>query len=193
MKHKHLLLTLTALAIVISGCNSTAPAQAKPTTDNSKSQVESVIESQIAQSTGDITSQKNDALAKYPTETLEIKLGDNDRGVDIDVSAMNADMTYAVVFDMMNDPNKYIGKSICIKGTSTSVFYEPTQTTYHSIIITDALACCQNGVEYACSDNNYAEDGMEVYVTGVFETYSEDIDGQTVYYIRLKDATVSSI
>lgn len=187
-------LLASVLFFVITGCGSSTPApQTKPISDNSNNQVKSVIESQISQSAqttpvSDATQQKNDALEKYPANTLEIRLGDNDKDVDIDVSGMNADMTYAVVFDMVNNPDKYIGKTICIKGTSASMFFEPTGITYHTVMITDALACCQNGMEYKCGDDNYVADGSEVYVTGTFNTYTETIDNITTYYVRLENS-----
>lgn len=61
---------------------------------------------------------------------------------------MNKDMVYATVYQLMVEPDKYIGKTLCIDGLYYTGQNEKTGTYYHYSIIKDALACCSQGLEF---------------------------------------------
>lgn len=48
----------------------------------------------------------------------------------------------------MVEPDKYIGKTLCIDGLYYTGQNEKTGTYYHYSIIKDALACCSQGLEF---------------------------------------------
>ncbi|MBP5298453.1 MAG: hypothetical protein J6Z09_04820 [Lachnospiraceae bacterium] len=98
-----------------------------------------------------------------------------DSSVDYDLTVMGKDMVYATVFQMMNDPNEYEGKSFKIAGIYDEMYLKETDTTYHFAVIADALACCSQGLEFVWDDEakEYPEIGDSVVFKGVFETYKE--------------------
>jgi len=108
--------------------------------------------------------------------------------IDVDLTQMSATMVYAEVFQMTVDPQSYVGKTVRMQGQSFSMYYEQTAQTYHSVIIADATACCQQGLEYLLPDGAYPPDEREIAVTGVFETYEEL--GET--YCRLGNAALET-
>ena len=84
-------------------------------------------------------------------------------------------MVYATVYQLMVEPDKYIGKTLCIDGLYYTGQNEKTGTYYHYSIIKDALACCSQGLEF-----EYPKDETEIEVKGTFETYKEPGD-DTLY------------
>ena len=57
-------------------------------------------------------------------------------------------MVYAAFYQLMVEPDKYIGKTLCIDGLYYTGQNEKTGTYYHYSIIKDALACCSQGLEF---------------------------------------------
>lgn len=113
---------------------------------------------------------------------------------DYDLTAMNSDMVYATVYQMMAEPEEYIGKTCRMDGQYYSAWYEPTQQYYHYCLIQDAAACCAQGMEFVWEDGNhsypgdYPQENAEIIVQGTFETYTEE--GDSNLYCRLKDAAL---
>ena len=98
-------------------------------------------------------------------------------------------MVYSEVYNIMTDPEAYIGKTIRMEGECLSAYYAPTKTTYYSVIIQDATACCAQGIEYVLPDGQaYPPDGDCATVTGRFESYDEE---GTVWY-HLVDASLET-
>lgn len=123
---------------------------------------------------------------------------DADLSVDIDLTAMDSDMVYATVYQMIyGDPDAYVGKTFKAAGTLTIATSSVTDLLYPYVLIKDALACCQQGLEFQwgegvhTSAEDFAEEGSEIEVTGTFETYMEE--GDPNLYTRLKDTNVKVI
>lgn len=110
----------------------------------------------------------------------------NDDNIDYDLTNMSSDMVYSLVFQMMETPEDYIGTKVKISGLYYANYYEPTGKYYHCVLIQDALACCAQGMEFVWGDGSYIypedypDDGTEVEVIGVFDTYTEN-DDPTIY------------
>ena len=117
-----------------------------------------------------------------------------DTGVDYDLTTMNSDMVYASVYQLMVDPETYVGKTFKMQGTYYSTFYEPTNKYYHYVIIEDAAACCAQGLEFVWGDGShvypdeYPANESKVEVSGTFETYKEGEDERL--YCRIVNATM---
>ena len=83
---------------------------------------------------------------------------------------MNKDMVYAIVYQLMVEPDKYIGKTLCIDGLYYTGQNEKTGTYYHYSIIKDALSCCSQGLEFVWGDvshvypDEYPKDETEMQV-----------------------------
>ncbi|MBR6403938.1 MAG: hypothetical protein IKS48_11195 [Eubacterium sp.] len=118
-----------------------------------------------------------------------------DPNVDVDLTVMNSDMVYATVYQMMVDPDSYVGKKIKMEGAYYSTLFEDTGKRYHFVLIKDAMACCQQGLEFIWDDDShvypdeYPSDNTEVQVTGTFETYKDNPDDD-VLYCHLVDSSL---
>ena len=109
--------------------------------------------------------------------------------VDLDLTQLSSTMVYSEVYNIMTSPEDYVGQTIRMEGQCLSAYYEPTKTTYYSIVIQDATACCAQGIEYVLSDGkSYPAGGGTATVTGRFESYDEE---GTVWY-HLVDADVEA-
>lgn len=124
------------------------------------------------------------------TET-QAEIINKDPSVDVDLTALSSTMVYAEVYNMMTAPEDYIGKTVKMTG-SFIVYTDPnTGKNYYSCIITDALACCSQGIEFVLSgEYNYPEDypeiESEITVKGEFQTYEEE----GYYYLNLINASL---
>lgn len=163
--------------------------------------VSAIMESKIAQegetSSAIQESSSESAKTSSAAETTvnpllpELKPTNKD-GIDYDLTAMDGDLVYASVYQMMVEPEAFEGKVIKISGRYYASFYDPNNRYYHYVIIEDAMACCAQGMEFVWDDGShvypdeYPKDNSYVEVVGTFETYTET-DGQV--YCRLKDAS----
>lgn len=102
--------------------------------------------------------------------------------IDVDLNNLNANVVYSQVFLMMTEPDKFIGKRIRMSGQFNVYAAEEGNpsgvTEYYAIIIADAQACCQQGIEFVWPGHTYPE-GFPVVksnasVTGIFEVYEEN-------------------
>ena len=114
------------------------------------------------------------------------------RKVDLDLSALSGTVVYSQVYDMVEDPEAYMGQTVKLKG-NFSYFQDPnTKNEYFAAVIADATACCAQGIEFVwAGEHAYPRDypplDTMLTVTGTFGTYEED--GYT--YLRLSDADVT--
>ncbi len=97
--------------------------------------------------------------------------------VDYDLSAMNSTMVYSQVYNMLNNPSEYYDKTFRVSGTYANSYYEKTDQYYHYIVINDALACCNQGIEFVWKGNHslsdYPTNGEEIIIRGKFSYYYE--------------------
>ena len=112
--------------------------------------------------------------------------------VDLDLSGMSGTVVYAQVFNLLSNPEEYMGKTIRIAGYYS--VYEDTELNkvYHACVIPDATACCQAGIEFVLAGEHawpedYPEPTTEITVTGRLEEYDED----GVPYLHLVDAEMT--
>ena len=102
--------------------------------------------------------------------------------IDVDLNNLNANVVYSQVYLMMTEPDKFIGKRIRMSGQFNIYAAEEGNpsgvTEYYAIIIADAQACCQQGIEFVWPGHTYPEGFPEVKsnasVTGIFEVYEEN-------------------
>lgn len=102
--------------------------------------------------------------------------------IDVDLNNLNANVVYSQVYLMMTEPDKFIGKRIRMSGQFNVYAAQEGNpsgvTEYYAIIIADAQACCQQGIEFVWPGHTYPEGFPEVKsnasVTGIFEVYEEN-------------------
>ena len=114
-----------------------------------------------------------------------------EKTVDLDLSVLSGTVVYSQVYDMMMEPERYMGMQVRMKGSFSYFQDTDTMKEYFAVVIADATACCAQGIEFVWDGHKYPEDypslGTELTVTGAFNTYEEN--GFT--YLQLKDAEVS--
>lgn len=110
------------------------------------------------------------------------------KSVDLDLTQLSSTLIYSEVYNMLITPDDYKGKIIKMKGQFNQYTDEQTGETYNAVIIPDATACCQQGLEFELSDktNPNFEQGAEITVVGTFDTYSEG----ELLYCHLKNAKI---
>lgn len=114
------------------------------------------------------------------------------RRVDVDLTQLSSTMVYAQVFDMLVSPDTYVGKTIRMRGTFTQ--YRAAEESpvlvpgrqYFACVITDALACCSQGIDFELAGNptypqDYPAPGSEITVVGKFQQV--DKDGYSYTYV----------
>jgi hypothetical protein len=152
-----LILVLCLLGCTLCGCNTNTPSSATDTADS--------------------------------TITAESSLPETKSTYDaVDLTVLSSTMVYAEVYNMMVTPTDYIGRTVKMQGQfavyEVSPEYNATTDYYFAIVIADATACCQQGLEFVLADetlkypDEYPELGSEITVTGEFQTYQE---GSTTY------------
>ena len=113
-------------------------------------------------------------------------------GVDVDLTVLSSTIVYSEVYNMLyNDPAHYLGKTVKARGTFsiyqlvTDGVLQPDPVSY-ACIISDAAACCAEGMEFVLKDDlaypdDYPELGTEITVIGEFQSYEEN--GMTWYHL----------
>ena len=109
----------------------------------------------------------------------------NDKGsasrIDIDLSRMSATMVYSMVFQMVTEPEKFVGKRIKMKGAFSSYYDEAVDRRFFGCVIKDALACCSQGLAFETLKprkypQEYPSEGTSITIIGTFE-YEKEEDG----------------
>ncbi len=127
-------------------------------------------------------------IPKDDTPVSEQK--DPDSDVDIDLTTQSATMVYSQVFNMVNAPYNYVGKTVRMEGVYSVFHDDTTNKDYHACIIKDATACCAQGMEFTLSgDQAYPEEGTTICVVGEFGTYFEGKNA----YCALKNAKLENV
>ena len=129
--------------------------------------------------------------AKTSPATTKEKRSSNTmyKNIDIDLTIMSSTVVYSQVYDMVTSPNKYVDNVVKVKGTF-NVYHDPNTNIYYpSVIIKDATACCQQGLEFllygkAIYPTDYPRINEEITIIGVFMTYNEGPNE----YCRLKNS-----
>lgn len=117
--------------------------------------------------------------------------------IDVDLTTLSSTMVYAEVYNMMVTPSDYIGKTVKMGGQfalyqAVDKNGDPiTDQIYFACIISDATACCSQGIEFILAgEHSYPEDypelGSSITVTGIFQTYVENGN----LYCNLVDAVM---
>ncbi len=120
-----------------------------------------------------------------------------DDNIDVDLTALSGTMLFAEVFNILYvETQEYLGKTIKMTGRFNAFHWNTgkfersdASKLAFACIITDATACCAEGIEFVLEGNHvypddYPEIGAEITVVGQFVSYQSK--GYTRY--RLIDA-----
>lgn len=181
---------LITVILLMTGCGNKNNTSKKLASGNS---VDEIINNQIN------TTQANETQTSEADNVSKIdntiKAGDSQTNdVDYDLTTMSSDMVYAIVYQIMVNPEQYEGKTFRIDGNFYATYYQPTQKYYYYCVIKDATACCSQGLEFVWEDGShiypdeYPSKGTDVIVEGTLETYKED--GDNNMYCRLINSSL---
>ncbi|MCR4646943.1 MAG: hypothetical protein K5695_16305 [Oscillospiraceae bacterium] len=154
------------------------------------SQMDSLIAAQEATEVPTIAALEADteaATAPVPSSAFVPSEG------DIDLTQLDSNMVYAQVYDMVYNPEAYAGRNVRAKGPFAYYQDEETGKEYFAVLISDATACCAQGIEFvlekdAVYPDDYPETGTEIIVDGVYNMYEEK--GST--YVQLLHAQIEA-
>ncbi|OUN25549.1 hypothetical protein [Pseudoflavonifractor sp. An85] len=109
--------------------------------------------------------------------------------VDVDLTQLSSTLVYAEVYNMATNPQDYVGKTVRMQGNLVyQVVNGQPNPDYLACMISDATACCAQGIEFVLAQplEEYPALGSMVTVTGVLTSYESS--GNT--FLRLKEATL---
>lgn len=97
---------------------------------------------------------------------------------DVDLTQLSSTMVFAEVYNMLDRPGDYAGKTVKMQGEFSRYVDEYTGHVYYAVLIADAAACCRQGMEFVWEGvhgfpADYPPLGAEIEVTGIFEPYEE--------------------
>jgi len=107
--------------------------------------------------------------------------------IDLDLTQMSATMIYSTIFEMLIMPEDYMEKNIKVKGWFETYQNPETNELYYAVLVPDATACCQQGLEFVWLGNHsYPEDypvpGNDITVTGRYKLI--ETNGITYTYLE---------
>lgn len=193
---KRIVLLMAGL-LLLSGCGNskpTTPANADTSTPQevveSPKPTESVMQSE-KNSVSVTESEPEEPKQEMPVPKVAGTESNKSNQVDVDLTQLSNTMLYSEVYNMVMTPEDYVGKTVKMNGQFAAYKGNPNNTDgpayYFAVVIADATACCQQGLEFVWSGEHsypedYPEEGKEITVTGVFEPYQQN--GYTYYHLN---------
>ena len=116
---------------------------------------------------------QNEATSPKSSATVTEHGRSDGSKIDYDLSEMNSNLVYSQVFNMMIEPEIYDDKVIKMRGNFAVYPNSPTANggNSYAVIISDALACCQQGIEFKYDfGDKLPKEGDIITVTGVYVT-----------------------
>ena len=119
MKKTFTVLTIAVATIFLTACGDEKAADTK--ISKGTSQVLEVLEQQIAKAEGTVTQapeRKSGVNADAPTPApgkLPAEAYNGGEGIDLDLTALSSTVVYAEVYNMMVDPDAYVGDKTAVK------------------------------------------------------------------------------
>lgn len=113
-----------------------------------------------------VTAQTSQAVAEPETAPS---------GELLDLTKLSSTMVYSEVFNMLSDPDRYVGRVVKMNGVAACFENPQTNQLYYACIIANATGCCAQGLEYVLTDGEvYPELDTSITVTGTFALYEEN-------------------
>lgn len=194
MKKATVLVLLAAIILPLVSCASgDAPPQGKNVNEVLQNGAAAKDRPPVSDAgTGPVTSPAETAPASVSSDTAAKTDNYPSSDADVDLSLMSDLMVYSALYDIIAHAKDHLGETFRIKGTFA--VYEGDGKTYFACLVTDATACCSQGLEFVLSDSSlvypddYPELGAEITVSGVFDTYQEG----PYSYCQLIDAVIEN-
>lgn len=114
--------------------------------------------------------------------------------VDVDLTALSSTMIFGELFNMTTNPEQYLGKTVKVRGAYTSTHSDETNNDYHFVVVADAAACCQQGMEFILNGSQdpggYPDPAAQtrIEVVGVFDSYK--VEDYVHYYVKTEEIVI---
>ena len=133
------------------------------------------------------TVESDNTMVECPPGRIETTTTPAPSKVDLDLTKMSATMIYSTIFDMLVMAEDYIDKNIKLSGWFETYTDPQTGEMYYAVVVPDATACCQQGLEFVWKGNHtYPDDfpkpGQDITVTGIYKLI--ETDGVTYTYLE---------
>jgi len=186
MKRIFCLLLAVCMAVSLCACKNDSEKGTENNTPSSDREVSAPTESIP---TPDEQETPNEQQAQGEPEQTQTSAD----GVDVDLTVLSSTMVYSEVYNMLYFyPEDYYGKTVKMTG-QFNVYQWVDESgvvadmpVAYACIISDATACCAEGVEFVLEGDytypdDYPELGTEITVIGEFQSYEEN--GMTWYHL----------
>ena len=125
------------------------------------------------------TVEPDNTVVECPPGRIETTTTPAPSKVDLDLTKMSATMIYSTIFDMLIMPEDYVEKIIKVKGWFETYMDTKSRELYYAVLVPDATACCQQGLEFVWKGNHaYPDDfpkpGQDITVTGIYKMIEND-------------------
>lgn len=133
------------------------------------------------------TVEPDNTVVECPPGRIETTTTPAPSKVNLDLTKMSATMIYSTIFDMLIMPEDYVERIIKVKGWFETYTNPQTGEMYYAVVVPDATACCQQGLEFVWKGNHtYPDDfpkpGQNITVTGIYKMIEND--GVTYTYLE---------
>ena len=133
-------------------------------------------------------SQNNQTTYETIAETKEVS---NELKIDIDMTNFSITILFALLQNLVNYPDDYIGKVIKIKGDFKSWKDETTNEDVYLINISDEAACCSAEIQIVFDKDSFdisqlPDVGDEITVIGRFDSNYKN----NVFFSYLADSVI---
>ena len=113
---------------------------------------------------------------------------------ELDLTGMSGTMLYTMIYNMMMQPDDYLGRTIRVKGQFSAYVDEKSGRSYYACFIADAAGCCAQGLEFLPAavlvyPDDFPEPGTDITVSGEFDLIKEE---NGFRYFVLKDASFTT-
>lgn len=104
-------------------------------------------------------------------------------GIDLDLTSLSSTVVFAEVAAMVRTPEDFVGKTVRMRGQLAVYEANPALDIdyFYTVVIQDATACCQQGMEFVWDGGTLPAKGTELVVTGKYQQY--DCGGWPSYHI----------
>lgn len=102
--------------------------------------------------------------------------------IDVDLLRMSGTVVYAMVNQMVTNPEKFVGKRVRMKGVFSTYYDNEIKQRFFGCVIADALACCSQGLAFELAKprkfpDEYPEEGSPITIIGDFDLIKEEDEG----------------
>lgn len=189
-----------ALVVLLGVCCSSCGKNSLASADSQKTAASSFNETARAEQTPSSTAPSDPSISENETssafdESETASPPTENTKVDVDLTGLSSTMVYSEITNIFLYPEKYIGKTIKMRGQFVPYKDSKTGAQHFACVAADATACCAQGFEFIPSDSgfdpaDYPKPNTEITILGNFEIQTKDeIQYFTITNAKLIDPT----